>query len=102
MAAVKELLINGFVTGAAICGCDSQVDHESMVVGSFLSLSDLMTIQAVNILLRMSAHLELVNDRELGVQVALGAFAAGSDECGAWLFNDDAWPTRIYEIRRQN
>ena len=102
MAAMKELLINGFVTGAAICGCDSQVDHESMVVGSFLSLRDLMTVEAIDVLLRVGAHLKLVNDGELGVQVALGAFATGAHECGARLFDDDARPARVNQVRRQD
>ena len=73
-----------------------------MVVGSFLSLCDLMTIETIDVLLRMGAHLELVNDRELGVQMAFGAFAAGADECSARLFDDDARPARVNEVCRQD
>jgi hypothetical protein len=73
-----------------------------MVVGSPLSLRDLMTIQAIDVLLCMAAHLKFVNDRELAVQVALRALAAGPDEGGAGLFNNDARPARVNQIRRQD
>lgn len=102
VTAVKKLLVDGFVTRSAIRRGDADVDDKSVVIGSFLSLRDLVTIQAIDVLFRVLAHLELVNHRELGVEMALGAFAAGAHKGGAWLLDDDARAARVNEVRRED
>jgi hypothetical protein len=61
MSAPKELLVYGIMTSAAISRSDGSIDHKSIVICSFLSLCHLMTIEAINTFLRMSAHLELMD-----------------------------------------
>ena len=61
MPASKKLLVYGIMTSAAISWSDGGVDYKSIVIGSFLSLRHLMTIEAINTFLRMSAHLELMD-----------------------------------------
>ena len=65
MPTVKKLLINRFVTGAAVAWRYAGVDHETVMVCSLLALRHLMAVETIDALLRVSAHLKLVNDRVL-------------------------------------
>ena len=93
MAAVKELLVNRFVTSAAIRRSHLEVNHEPVVIGSPLSRRDLMAVQTIDAFASMSAHLEFVDDGVMRVEMALRALAAGSDESGARLFDDHPRPS---------
>lgn len=61
MPAPKELLVYGIMTSAAISWSDGNIDHKPIVIGSFLSLRHVMTIEAINTFLCVSAHLELMD-----------------------------------------
>ena len=90
MTAMQKLLIDGFVANPAVRRGDAGVDHESIMIRSFLAQSDLMTLQATQSLFRMGAHLELMHYRILGVSVALRALATGAHKCRAWLLDHGA------------
>lgn len=102
MPAMQELLVNGFMAGAAVCRCHRSVDHEPVVIHPFLALRDLVAIQAIEPFLRVGAHLKFVHDRVLSVQMALRALAAGSHERSARLLHHHPRPPRVDEIRGQN
>ena len=102
MTAVKELLINGLMTRAAIGRAHSGVDHKTIVIPGGLALRHLVTIQTIKSFPRMGAHFELVDDRELRVQMTFGALAARSHEGCTGLLDDHARPARINEISRHD
>ena len=61
-----------------------------------------MTIQAVKTLFRVRAHFKFVDDRVLGVQMALRALATGAHKCWARLLDHHAGPPRIDQVGREN
>lgn len=62
MTAAKEFLINAFVAGAAIASGEMSADSEPVVINLLLAGAGLVTVQAINALLRMSGHLIFVDD----------------------------------------
>src|SRR5262249_15510504 len=98
MPAVKKLLVNSFVTGSAIGWRHRRIDNETVVICSLLSLRNLVTIEAIEPLPRMGAHLKLVNDRILQVQMTFCALAARSNKRSARLLNHDTGPAGAHEI----
>ena len=102
MPAMQKLLVNGFMASTAISRCNRLGNNKSIVIRSFLALRDLVAIQAIKPLLRVSAHLKFVHNRILGIQMALRALAAGSHERRARLLHHYPWSPRADQIRRQN
>jgi len=73
MAAAKEFLIDAFMAGSAITGCQVSADDKSVMIDFLLAGRGLVAIQAIYALLRMSGHFIFVNNRVLQTRVALGA-----------------------------
>jgi hypothetical protein len=102
VAAAQELLIDILMARAAIRRRHRHVDDKSVVVPLLLSFSHLVAIQAVQAFLRMSAHLELVHHGILRVEMAFGAFPAGTNERRARLLDNRSRPARVDEIGRND
>lgn len=68
------------MAGSAIPGSDAGINDESVMVGPALAFGHLVAIEAVEPALGMRAHLELVHNRILRIQMALRAFPARPHE----------------------
>ena len=102
VTAAQELLINGLVTGAAIRGRHSRVNHETVMILSTLSRPHLVTVETIDPFGRMRTQLEFVDNRVLRVPMALGALATRPNEGRAGLFDHHARTARIHQIRRDD
>src|SRR6185437_6510189 len=96
MTAAQELLVDGFVTGAAICRAYLGVDDKSVVIGAGLARRHLMAIEAGDTLFGMFTQLVLVNDGILKIAMAFGALAARAHQRRIWLFDLHPGPARIH------
>jgi hypothetical protein len=56
VAATKKLLINAFVTRAAISGSQMRADHKPMVIDLLLAGAGLVAIETIDTLLGMGGH----------------------------------------------
>ena len=89
VAAADKFLVNLFMADAAVCGRYVRGDDEPVVIEFvfFLALLRLVTIEAVDAVGGVFAHLEFVDDRVLLAGVAFGAFPRGLDERGVGLID---------------
>jgi hypothetical protein len=85
MAAAEKLLIDRFVAAAAIASSEQGRDRKPVMVFPLLPFHRLMTIKAVDALLRVSTDLILVHDRVLLLRVAFGALPSRAHELGRGL-----------------
>jgi len=97
VAAAHELLINAFVTTAAVSRGQLGDDNEAMMLLAFLVLRGLVAVETVNALLRVHAHLVLVDHGVLLADVALGTLAAGPNQCLSRLLSFNARPGAVDE-----
>jgi hypothetical protein len=81
MAAVEKFLIDRFVTAPAVAGRQLRRDGETVVFHPGLRGGRLVAVETIDTLLRVPAHLVLVDDRILLPRVALRAFAGRAHEC---------------------
>ncbi len=102
MPAVQELLINAFVTAAAVSGGELSGDEEPVVIFLFLTSRRLMAVETVHSLAGMRTHLVFVDYRILCASVALGAFAGGSNQVCARLLGLNPWPGPIEQEGSKN
>src|SRR5215471_5461311 len=102
MAAALKLLINLFVTGAAIARSDARRYDEPVVLFFLLTLLRLMAVQARNSLLRVLAQLVFMDNGILLVGVAFRAFACRFNEVRSRLIDLNAGPRSMQEESTQN
>ena len=83
VTAAQKLLIDAFVTGAAVACRQVSTDHEAVVIHLLLAGAGFVTVQAIHAFLRMYGHLVFVNDGVLKPGMALGTLAGRANEvCG--------------------
>jgi len=73
-----------------------------MVLLLLLAVGGLMAVEAVDALLRMPAHLVLVDDGVLLPDVTFGALAGRADKGGGRLIGLDAWPLTVDQKCRED
>src|SRR6185503_2426781 len=78
MAASQKLLVNVFVTTAAVSGSQFRGDDESMMLLLLLPGRRLVTIEAIHAFLSVHAHLVFMHHRILESRMALSALSAGA------------------------
>ena len=83
-------MIMHVVAAAAITSGEQGRDREPVMVLPLLSFCGLMTVEAIDALLRVSAHLILVHDRVLLLCVAFGALPSRAYELGRGLSRLDS------------
>ncbi len=99
VAAPQELLVDRLVTASTVPRRQLCRDDETVMVFFCLTVSRLMTVEAVDALLRVPAQLVLVDDRVLLLAVALRALAGGPHEFRRGLIRFDARPRTIHQER---
>jgi hypothetical protein len=82
---MEELLVDAFVTAAAIAGSEFGGDDKSVMVFLFLPGRGLVALKAIDALFGVGTHLIFMNDRILRAGVALGALSCGTDEIRSGL-----------------
>jgi len=102
MATAQKLLIYAFVARTAVAGGQMRADYEAVVIGLLLTWTRLVTIEAVDTLLRVSGHLVFMYNRILQARMALGTFARGADKVGRRLGCLDAGALSIDKKSGQN
>ena len=102
MAAAEELLIDLFVTSAAVAGSDRYWYDESMVLFFLLPLLRLMAVQARNSLRGVLAQLVFMDYGILLVGVAFRALACGFNEVCGRLIDLNAGPRSMQQESAQN
>ena len=102
MAAAEELLIDLFVTSAAVAGSDRYWYDESMVLFFLLPLLRLMAVQARNSLRGVLTQLVFMDYGILLVGVAFRALACGFNEVCGRLIDLNAGPRSMQEESAQN
>src|SRR5215470_12274741 len=102
MAATEKLLIDPFVTGAAIAGRDRRRYDKSIVLFLLLILLRLMAVQARNPRRGVLTQLVFMDNGILLVGVALRAFPCRFDEVCGGLIDLDARSRPMQEESAQN
>ena len=62
MAAAKKLLIDSLVARPAVGRRYHRVDDKAMMISGLLSLRDLVAVETIDALARVSAHFEFMHD----------------------------------------
>ena len=99
MAAAQELLVDLRVAGLAVGGRHPPGDFKAVMVLLLLTRGGLVTVQAVDVLRGVGAHLVLVNDRVLLRRVAFGALARCADRRRGGLLDVGLWAGAVDEKR---
>jgi hypothetical protein len=99
MPAAQKLLIDLFMTWAAVSGGKRCRNHKSVVFLLLLPGSRLMALQAIYSPSGVQAHLVLMHDGILRTGVAFSAFARGAHEFRAGLFGLNLRARPVYEER---
>jgi hypothetical protein len=102
MATTQEFLVDAFVTGAAIASCQMRADHEAVMIDFLLACGRLVTVKAIDALLRVSRHFVFVNDRILQPCVTFGALSRRPDKIGCRLLGFDCRARPIHEKTGKN
>jgi hypothetical protein len=97
MPAAQELLINLFMTCAAVSGGEGCRNHKPVVFGLFLPGGRLMALKAIYPPPGVQAHLVLMHDGILRPGVAFSALARGADQFRAGLFSLHPRARTVYE-----
>lgn len=103
MPAVQELLVDVFVTTAAIAS--SQViggDGVTVVVPAFLPCRRLVAVETVHALPSVLAHFVLVNNRVLSASVTLRALTGGAHKLRVGLLGFNPGPGAVQQKRGQD
>ena len=99
MSAAHELLIDLFVTRAAVGGRHSRGDDETVMVLAMLSRRRLVALQAINLALGVNAQLVFVDDGILLIGMAFGALARSPDEGRRGLVRHQMRPIPVQHER---
>ena len=102
MAATEKLLIDLFVTGAAVARSDRCRYDKPIVLSLLLTLLRLMAVQARNSLRGVLTQLVFMDDGILLIGVALRTLTCGFDEVRGRLIDLNAGPRAMQEESAQN
>src|SRR5262249_43517757 len=97
VAAVKELLEDGFVPAAAVPSGQLGDDGEAVMLLALLPFRGLVAVEAADPPLCVAAHFVLVHDRVLLRRVALCALARRPGKLGGRLLLFDTRPRAVHE-----
>jgi len=62
VAAAKKFLINAFVAGTAISGCEMGANSEAVVIQLLLARPGLVAVEAIHALLSVGGHLVFMHN----------------------------------------
>jgi hypothetical protein len=99
---VQELLVDRFVTAAAISGRQFRGDHEAVMIFLFLAGGGLVAVQAVHTLPGMSTDLVFVNNGILRPRMTFRTLSGGTNQIRARLVGFNRRSGAIDEESSQN
>jgi hypothetical protein len=102
MPAAQELLVDAFMAGTAVAGCEADADDETVMIDFLLTGRRLMAVQTIDTLLCVCGHFVFMNDRVLQARMTLGTFARRSDKIGGGLIGFHLGPCPIDQEGGEN